>query len=174
MAANSSGFTIAAGMGLIVLLMGYTLLNAAGLVGLASEPQPLECGVVAADTTYAEAPEGPARYPLLTEEDAALASTGDALFKNNCAQCHAINDRVVGPALAGINQRRPMSWLIPWVKNSSKMVASGDAYAVKIFNEYSKQQMPSFALTDDEIKAVLKYVEVEESHRSFAVAAVVD
>ncbi|HEX8328485.1 MAG TPA: cytochrome c, partial [Hymenobacter sp.] len=52
--------------------------------------------------------------------DAAAIAAGDALFKNNCAQCHAVNEQVVGPALAGITKRRPVSWLLPWIKNSSK------------------------------------------------------
>lgn len=94
--------------------------------------------------------------------DAAAISAGDALFKGNCAQCHAVNDKVVGPALAGIDKRRPISWLIPWVKNSSKVVASGDEYAVKIFNEYQKQQMPSFALSDKEITSIFAYVKSAE------------
>ena len=94
--------------------------------------------------------------------DAAAIAAGDALFKGNCAQCHAVNDKVVGPALAGIDKRRPISWLIPWVKNSSKVVASGDAYAVKLFNEYQKQQMPSFSLSDKEITAIMAYVHSQE------------
>jgi hypothetical protein len=68
----------------------------------------------------------------------------------------------VGPALAGIAKRRPMSWIIPWVKNSSKVVASGDDYAVKIFNEYQKQQMPSFQLSDAEITSIVSYITAEE------------
>jgi mono/diheme cytochrome c family protein len=94
--------------------------------------------------------------------DAAAIAAGDALFKGNCAQCHAVNDKVVGPALAGISKRRPISWIIPWVKNSSKVVASGDEYAVKIFNEYQKQQMPSFALSDKEITSIIAYVTSQE------------
>ncbi|RSK29621.1 cytochrome c [Hymenobacter metallilatus] len=90
--------------------------------------------------------------------DAAAVAAGDALFKGNCAQCHAINEVVVGPALAGITKRRPMAWLIPWVKNSSKLVASGDEYAVKIFNQYQQQQMPSFQLSDKEIQQIIFYV----------------
>ncbi|WP_345232895.1 cytochrome c3 family protein [Hymenobacter saemangeumensis] len=104
-----------------------------------------------------------AAAPAAGGGDAAAISAGDALFKGNCAQCHAVKDKVVGPALAGINKRRPISWLIPWVKNSSKMVASGDEYAVKIFNEYSKQQMPSFQLSDDEIKSIFAWVAAEET-----------
>ncbi len=73
-----------------------------------------------------------------------------------------MNDVVVGPALAGITKRRPVSWLIPWIKNSSKVVASGDEYAVKLFNQYQKQQMPSFQLSDQEITSILAWVTSQE------------
>lgn len=103
-----------------------------------------------------------ATAPAAAGGDAAAISAGDALFKGNCAQCHAVNDVVVGPALAGITKRRPVSWLIPWIKNSSKVVASGDEYAVAIFNKFQKQQMPSFALSDKEITSILAYVTSQE------------
>jgi mono/diheme cytochrome c family protein len=94
--------------------------------------------------------------------DDATISAGEAVFKGNCAQCHAINDVVVGPALKDVHKRQKLSWLLPWVKNSSKVIASGDAYAVKIFNQYGKQQMPSFALSDAEITSIFAYVKKGE------------
>ncbi|RZK17080.1 MAG: cytochrome c [Hymenobacter sp.] len=90
------------------------------------------------------------------------AKAGDALFKANCAQCHAVNEKVVGPALAGITKRRPISWLVPWVQNSAKVVASGDDYGVKLFNDNGKQQMPSFALSKKEIEDIVAWVEAQE------------
>jgi mono/diheme cytochrome c family protein len=87
---------------------------------------------------------------------------GDALFKGNCAQCHAVNEQVVGPALAGITKRRPGRWILAWVKNSSKMVASGDEYAVALVTKYNQQQMPSFALSDQEIASIVTYINSQE------------
>jgi mono/diheme cytochrome c family protein len=91
--------------------------------------------------------------------DAAAIQAGDALFKANCTQCHAVNEKVVGPALAGITKRRQIPWLIKWVKNPAKVIASGDEYAVKLFNDYGKQQMPSFALSDKEITSIMAWVD---------------
>ncbi|RSK43662.1 cytochrome c [Hymenobacter perfusus] len=96
---------------------------------------------------------------LPSNADATAVAAGDALFKGNCAQCHAINEVVVGPALAGIRKRRPEAWIQAWVKNSGKLVARGDEYAVKIFNQYQQQQMPTFQLSDQEINQILDYVE---------------
>jgi mono/diheme cytochrome c family protein len=93
----------------------------------------------------------------------AEVQAGDALFKANCTQCHAINEKVVGPALKDITKRRSISWLIPWVKNPAKVIASGDEYAVKLFNDYGKQQMPSFGLSDKEITSIMAYVTAEST-----------
>lgn len=87
---------------------------------------------------------------------------GEALFKANCTSCHAINDRVIGPPLKGISQRHKEDWLLKWIKNSQAVVKSGDPYAVKIFAEYNKVVMTSFSLKDDEIKAILAYVQKAE------------
>ncbi|TDN37781.1 c-type cytochrome [Hymenobacter sp. UV11] len=95
--------------------------------------------------------------------DAAAIAAGDALFKNNCAQCHAVNDKVVGPALGGITKRRSISWIIPWIHNSAKVIASGDEYAVKLYNDNGKQQMPAFPqLSDKEITSIIAWVTSQE------------
>jgi mono/diheme cytochrome c family protein len=89
-------------------------------------------------------------------------SAGEKLFKNNCAQCHKVTDqKLVGPGLKGVAARVPQpaeEWLIKWIKNSQALVKAGDAYAVKIFEEYNKSVMPSQAVTDDEIKSILAYI----------------
>jgi hypothetical protein len=68
--------------------------------------------------------------------------------------------KVVGPGLAGMFDRVPgEEWAIKWIKNSGAMIAAGDDYAVKIFNENGKAQMTAFEyLSDDEIKAILGYI----------------
>ncbi|QIL78113.1 cytochrome c [Hymenobacter sp. HDW8] len=114
-------------------------------------------------------PKNLSKRENLSGADAIAVVSGEALFLGNCAQCHAINDVVVGPALKNIHKRRPVSWLIPWIQNSSKMVASGDEYAVKIYNQYQKQEMPSFALTDTEIKQVIKYLEVASAEENWVI-----
>ena len=87
---------------------------------------------------------------------------GKTLFTNNCAQCHAVTtDKVVGPGLAGIEGRAPSrDWLHKWIRNSSAVIASGDAYANQVFNANGKIQMSSFpSLSDADIDGILAYVE---------------
>jgi mono/diheme cytochrome c family protein len=96
---------------------------------------------------------------FLLNANSILAQDGEALFKANCTSCHAVQEKVIGPALAGVNTRRPADWLLKWVKNSQTVVKSGDAYAVKLFADNNSVVMPSFNLKDDEIKAILTYIQ---------------
>ncbi|MFN8342179.1 MAG: c-type cytochrome [Cyclobacteriaceae bacterium] len=95
--------------------------------------------------------------------DPASISAGEALFKLNCKTCHKVKEKSVGPALAGIEKRAPsIDWINNWVKNSAKVIASGDAYAVKIYEENGKSQMTAFtSLKDDQILSILAYVKSE-------------
>jgi mono/diheme cytochrome c family protein/preprotein translocase subunit SecG len=88
------------------------------------------------------------------------ATAGQALYEANCVSCHSPGaDVVVGPGLKGILERRSIEWLIPWVKNSQAVIASGDKYAVDLFNKYNKAVMTSFAFSDAEIKNIFAYVQ---------------
>lgn len=88
------------------------------------------------------------------------AQDGKALFSANCASCHAINKKLTGPALAGVEDRWPdKKKLHAWIKNSQAFLKTGDAYANNLYNEYNKTAMNSFPnLTDKEIDAILGYI----------------
>ena len=87
---------------------------------------------------------------------------GKAIFQANCTSCHSAGDnKVIGPGLKDIEKRRNQAWLLPWIKNSQAVIKSGDAYAVKLFEDNNKVVMPSQALKDEEIKAVLAYIKSE-------------
>jgi len=87
-------------------------------------------------------------------------AAGETLFKNNCAQCHAVDASVVvGPGLAGIEDRRDYAWLKKWINNPAAVISSGDKYAVELYEKYNKTQMTAFpAYGDAEIKNILAYV----------------
>ena len=93
-------------------------------------------------------------------KDAAVIKVGEDLFNGNCKSCHRVKQKLVGPALAGVYDRAPsIGWIKSWIRNSAKMVASGDAYAVALYNEYNKSQMTAFnSYTDDQIMSILAYV----------------
>ena len=101
----------------------------------------------------------------------ANAQDGEALFNSNCKTCHSPFEKVVGPALKGIENRHSEEWLLKWIKNSPALIKSGDPDAVKLFNDNGKMQMTVFTnLKDDEIKAIVKYI-VDVKPPAAAVAA---
>lgn len=90
-----------------------------------------------------------------------LVTAGESLFKNNCQVCHEIHERKVGPALADVQNRRPVEWIKSFVSNSQKLIESGDEYAVGIYNEYNQTPMTSFDFSDEELNSVLEYIQSE-------------
>ncbi len=96
--------------------------------------------------------------------DPAIIDQGASLFKQNCTTCHAINEAVVGPALKDLHKRRELPWIVSFIHNSTKVIASGDQYAVDLYNKYNKTQMTSFpTLTEAEISSIVEYIKVESA-----------
>lgn len=93
--------------------------------------------------------------------DEAVINSGKTLFENNCKVCHSVHEQVVGPALREIYVRRPLPWILSFVKNSQQVIQSGDEYAENLYNEFNKTQMPSFDFSDEEIVSILAYIKSE-------------
>lgn len=80
----------------------------------------------------------------------------------NCASCHALDKKLTGPALLGVEDR----WkgnrknLTAWIKNTQSYMKSGDPYAIALYNEYNKSAMNVFdgVIDDKEIGAILDYI----------------
>ena len=105
----------------------------------------------------------PAAAPVVDAAVAAPASGADPvkgkeLFNSNCAACHKLDAKMTGPALRGVAQKYDMAWIYKWVRNSSDMIKSGDAAAVKISAEYNGSVMTPFPqLTDADIDNIIAY-----------------
>jgi mono/diheme cytochrome c family protein len=93
------------------------------------------------------------------------AKHGMELFKANCTACHAVDRKVVGPALAGVWDRWDNSDdLVAWVHNSQKLIAAGHPYATKIFNENNKSVMSAFPqFSPDDIMSIFAYIKAKSA-----------
>jgi mono/diheme cytochrome c family protein len=98
---------------------------------------------------------------LFLQSSALQAQDAAKLFKANCASCHKPTDqKLVGPGLKGIRSRWPEeAKLISWIKNSTAFLATGDAYANKLFEEYGKSVMPAQNLADADIVAIIDWAD---------------
>lgn len=99
------------------------------------------------------------------------AKNGKKLFKQNCASCHKLDKKLVGPALAGVTDKYSEEWLLAWIRNNAELRASGDADAIAIFEEYNGSVMSAFpALSDQDIFDILQYT-IEGDQKPATVAA---
>jgi len=105
-------------------------------------------------------------------QDDPAVTAGKALFNANCAACHKLNKRAVGPALKGVSAKYDKEWLYSWIKNSTAMVKSGDAQAVAIYEEYNGSVMTSFPqLSNENIDNILAYTDYTPPAAAAAVSA---
>ena len=85
---------------------------------------------------------------------------GKKLFNANCAACHKLKKKAVGPALKGVSAKYDKEWLYSWIKNSSAMIKAGDAQAVAIWEEYNRTAMTAFPqLSDQDIDNIIAYTD---------------
>jgi len=83
---------------------------------------------------------------------------GKNIFNANCAACHKLDVKLIGPALANISDKRSADWLKAWIKDNNALRTSGDADAIAIYEEYNKMPMTAFPqLSDEDIDALLAY-----------------
>lgn len=89
---------------------------------------------------------------------------GKAIFSSRCAACHNVNKIVTGPALAGVDQRRSIDWIINFVHSSQTVIKKGDKDAVALFDKFNKIPMPDHPdLTPDNIRSIVEFIKTEAS-----------
>jgi len=87
---------------------------------------------------------------------------GRTLFQTNCAHCHGVHREILGPMLGSITHKKDKAWLIRFIKDSQKVIASGDPYANVLASHYNNAVMPCFnQFSDEMIENILFYIQTE-------------
>ncbi len=103
----------------------------------------------------------------------ASVEKGKTLFQQRCAACHKLEQKLIGPPLARVSERRSEEWFLRFVANSQAVIQSGDAQAVAVYKEYNQQIMPPFPdLSEADIQAIWAYVNAVEAPKPAAEAGV--
>ncbi|WP_430909578.1 c-type cytochrome [Maribacter sp. 2-571] len=89
--------------------------------------------------------------------DDELAAAGEAKYSAICVACHAANKRLIGPALAGVYERRSPAWVMNMIIGPDKMLKE-DPIAKALLKEYNNAIMLNQNLTEDETRAVAEYL----------------
>ncbi|MCC5918061.1 MAG: cytochrome c [Cryomorphaceae bacterium] len=87
--------------------------------------------------------------------DGKMASKGEELFGNLCAACHKMEDRTVGPPMAGITERRKPEWIMNMILHPEIMLKK-DPTAKKLLAEY-KAPMANQNLSEEQARSLLEY-----------------
>jgi len=91
-------------------------------------------------------------------EDLSAQEPGQELFRENCAACHSLGaERVLGPGLAGVAERRDHDWLIRKITEPDRMVAEGDPITEELVEEHG-MAMINLGMTGDQAETVLSYL----------------
>jgi cytochrome c551/c552 len=86
---------------------------------------------------------------------------GKALFSNRCASCHNVNQQLTGPALAGVEQRHSIEWIVQFVHSSRSMINSGDSAAVALYDKFRTPMPDHPDLTEENIRQIVEYIKSE-------------
>jgi len=94
--------------------------------------------------------------------DKGVAEKGEAIFVSKCAACHKTSEeKVVGPGLKNITQRREPEWIMNMITNPEEMTKS-DPVAKALFEKHLIQ-MTFQNVSDEESRAILEFLRVNDS-----------
>jgi mono/diheme cytochrome c family protein len=91
------------------------------------------------------------------EINSELAAAGESKYKTICVICHMANQRMIGPALAGIYERRSPEWVMNMILNPDGMLKE-DPIAKALLKEYNNAIMLNQNLSEEEARAVAEYL----------------
>lgn len=86
-----------------------------------------------------------------------LAAKGEQTFNTICIACHAVNKRMIGPAMAGVYERRSPEWVMNMILNPDGMLKE-DPIAQALLKEYNNAIMLNQNLSEEDARAVAEYL----------------
>lgn len=98
---------------------------------------------------------GPVQSIELAAIDDALAKEGETLFTGKCSACHKLDEKYVGPALAGVTTRRTPEWVMNMILNPQEMTEK-DPIAKDLLAQFLSP-MANQSLTQDEARKILEF-----------------
>lgn len=91
------------------------------------------------------------------EIDADMAAAGEEKFQAICTACHMAEQRMIGPALKGVYERRSPEWVMNMIINPDVMLKE-DPIAKALLKEYNNAIMLNQNLSEDEARSIAEYL----------------
>lgn len=86
-----------------------------------------------------------------------MAAKGEEKFNSICTACHMANQRMIGPALSGVFERRSPEWVMNMIINPDIMIKK-DPIAKALLKEYNNAIMLNQNLNKEEARAIAEYL----------------
>lgn len=91
------------------------------------------------------------------EIDQEMASRGEETYKAICTACHMADQRMIGPALKGVYERRSPEWVMNMILNPDGMLKE-DPIAQALLKEYNNAIMLNQNLSEEQARALAEYL----------------
>ena len=98
---------------------------------------------------------------------------GEAIFKANCTQCHAMHDVVVGPALKRVTERFPAKLWEPLLNAGTERQLLRSPYFRKLYEQYGRQSHPTFPFTPAERDSLMQHLKDDTNWQALPSTSVV-
>jgi len=99
---------------------------------------------------------GPIGALTLGPLDDALATRGAEVFELKCVACHKVNERLVGPPLAGVTVKRSPAFIMNMILNPDEMVKKHPEVKAMLAEFYVPMTFQN--VTEDDARAILEYL----------------
>ncbi len=96
-------------------------------------------------------------YSFSPELNTTLSEQGKGIYNSKCTACHMANQRMIGPALSGVYERRSPEWVLNLLLNTDEMLKK-DPITIALLKEHNNAIMNNQNLSEDEAKAVAEYL----------------
>ena len=99
---------------------------------------------------------GPISALTLGPQDDVLAAKGAEVFGLKCVACHKVNERLVGPPLAGVTTKRTPAFIMNMILNPEEMVKKHPEVRAMLAEFYVPMTFQN--VTEDDARAILEYL----------------
>ncbi|MGB5668239.1 MAG: cytochrome c [Maribacter sp.] len=89
--------------------------------------------------------------------NAELAAQGEKTYSTICIACHMAEQRMIGPALKGVYERRSPEWVMNMILNPDRMIKE-DPIAIALLKEYNNAIMLNQNLSEEDARAIAEYL----------------
>jgi len=99
---------------------------------------------------------GPIAAFTLGPQDDALVARGAEVFELKCVACHKVDERLVGPPLAGVTTKRTPAFIMNMILNPDEMVKKHPEVKAMLAEFYVPMTFQN--VSEDDARAILEYL----------------